>query len=476
MFDPSSETYRAWHLTGTGFDNLRAVTLPRPKIAPDELLLWQRVVTICYSSVKVLRLGNSHPRLVGRDLAKDPVVLGDECFGVVVEVGGNLRGRFAVGDEVAVSPDLDVDAYGYGVPGALQQLNVIRGKMLDFLMKVPKGSAATFGMFALPLSEPLGCVERALSLTYRTSPADDDVIIQSDDPAVIARRAAEVLPGLAKFGVLAILGDPPADCTIDIDLGQVHYDRTLVVGSDGADLADAFTRNTSFGLRKGSTVLLLGAGGPMGQFFLMRCVSERNQPPARVLAAEIRPDRVANLERVTSRLDTDVDVRVLDVSREPTRVAADVTDVDMVVLLCDDIEALKGYLPALNDGAVVNVFAGLKGAVLNVPARDICRRGIRVVGHSGVNLKYQTITLERITSGEVDVAPVVAAVCGFDAARDALRAARDGTYPGKMVVYLDVDAPLVPVRTLARDALWSAEAERTFLTQHDKEDRHSCLS
>ena len=476
MFDPTRCTYRAWHLTGTGFENLRAVTLPRPSIGPGELLLWQRVATICYSSVKVLRLGNSHPRLVGRDLAKDPVILGDECYGVVVEVGERLRGRFRAGDEVAVSPDLDVDAYGYGVPGALQQLNVIRGKMLDYLMKAPAGSAATFGMFALPLSEPLGCVERALSLTYRASPADGDVTVESNDPEVIMRRAAEVLPTLPKFGVLAVLGDPPEGRRIPVDLGRVHYDRTLVVGSDRADLADAYTRNTSFGLRKGSTVLLLGAGGPMGQFFLMRCVSERNQPPVRVLAVEIRPDRVRHLERMVSRLKTDVDVRVLDVSGERRRVAPGLMGIDMLVLLCDDVEALEGYLPALNDNAVINAFAGLKGAVLNVPARDICRRGVRVVGHSGVNLKYQTVTLDRITSGEVDVAPVVAAIGGFDAARDALRAARDGTHPGKMVVYLDVDHPLTPVQQLTGGSPWSADAERTFLAQHTREDRHSCLS
>ena len=465
MFDPASKTCRAWHLTGVGFEKLKSVALPRPTIGPDELLLWQRVATICYSSVKVLKQGNGHPRLVGRDLATDPVVLGDECFGVVVEVGEHLKGRFTTGDEVAVSPDLDVDAFGYGVPGALQQLNVIRGKMLDFLMKVPAGSVERFGMFALPLSEPLGCVERALSLTYRTSPADDDITIESSDGDVIARGVAEGLPGLARFGVLAILGDPPPECTIEIDLGQAHYDRTLVVGSDRGDLDDAFTRNTSFGLRKGSTVLLLGAGGPMGQFFLMRCVSERRETPARVLAAEIQPDRAANLKQLVSQLDTDVDVQVLDVSDEPTRHAPDVIGVDMIVLLCDDVEALERYLPALNEHAVINAFAGLKGAMLKLPASDLCRRGIRVIGHSGVNLAYQAITLERITSGEVDVAPVVAGIGGFDAAADALRAARDGTYPGKIVIYLDVDSPLTPVADLTGGAPWSAEAEGSFLAQ-----------
>jgi len=238
MFSPSDGTYRAWHLTGAGFEELRSQRLSRPKIAPDELLLHQRVVTICYSSIKVLRLGNRHPRLVGRDLAADPVVLGDECFGVVAEVGEKLRDRYSVGDHVVVCPDLDVDAYGYGVPGGLQQLNVIRGKMVDFLIKVTPAVVERYGMFALALSEPLGCVERALSLDYRTSPkaagkavrwddlggqvpvntpeapSIDDFIVESSDPEVIERAVSWATPRLARFGVLAILGAPPADCHV----------------------------------------------------------------------------------------------------------------------------------------------------------------------------------------------------------------------------------------------------------------------
>ena len=528
MFSPEREDYRAWHLTGRGFENLRAVRLPRPEIGPDELLLHQRVATICYSSIKVLMLGEGHPRLVGRDLAGEPVVLGDECYGVLAQVGDDLCGRFSVGEHVAVSPDLDVDAYGYGVPGALQQLNVIRGKMLDFLLKVPPEAVAKYGMFAMPLSEPLGCVERALALGYRAGPAPDgkmfiwadaradrfrmgklehppsrvlvyepdgpvkvvrkelarrnismaevsdpavvsgpfeDVLVVSSRPDVICGAVEWATPHLARFGVLALLGRPDAGCRISVDLGRTHYDRTRVVGSDSADVADAFTRNTAFGLVAGSSVLLMGAGGPMGQFFLMRALAERDAKPSRVLAAEILPTRVENLRRMLSRIDTDIDVSVLDVSAEPTRHAPEVTGIDHLVLLCADIGALEKWLGALNDNAVVNAFAGLKGAMLSIDAADVCSRGVRVIGHSGVNLDFQQRTLAKIISGEVNVAPVVAAVGGFDAIGRALEASRDGTYPGKIAVYLDTDGPLTPVASMTDGAPWSAEAERAFLTR-----------
>lgn len=509
--------YRAWHMTGVGFENLKAETCPRPRIGPEEILLRQRVVTICYSSIKVLFSGNAHPRLAGRDLRKEPVILGDECYGEVVEVGSHMRRRYKVGDLVAVSPDLDVDAFGYGVPGGAQQLNVIRGKMLDFLLKVPRAAVRKYGMFAMPLSEPLACVERGLTLQYRDAPkADGRMLIVADAEAQAFALGKEKLPKsvtlveeggrcaavraelkrrgvrinarkaekyddilivgsrgefvsrwvewaqhhLAKFGVAAVLGDPTDRCRVKVDLGLAHYERTIIVGSERGDLRDAYRRNRRFGLRRGGRVLLFGSGGPMGQFFLMRVASERRNTPGEILAAEIKPDRVRNLRRIARGLKTRSKARVLDVSREPERIVPGVRGIDTIVVLTNDFEALERWLPSLTENAVINAFAGLSGKAIMMEARDIVRRGIRVIGHSGSSLDVQRRTLRAITTGKVDVAPVVAAVGGFDAVHDALQAAHTGRFPGKTVIYMDVDAPLAPVR-----GRWTPERERKFLAK-----------
>ena len=520
--------YRAWHMTGVGFENLKREVCPHPRIGPDEILLRQRVVTICYSSIKVLFSGNSHPRLAGRDLCKQPVVLGDECYGEVVEVGVNLRGRYKVGDLVAVSPDLDVDAFGYGVPGGAQQLNVIRGKMLDFLLKVPRAAVRKYGMFAMPLSEPLACVERALSLEYRDAPkpdgrtlvvADagagafdfgkvklprtvtlveeggrcgavrkelrrlgvsvralagkppvahgkekwDDILVVGSRAEFVTRAVEQGQKRLAKFGVLAILGDPPEGCRVPVDLGLAHYERLLIVGSKRGDVRDAYRRNRRFGLRRGGRVLLFGSGGPMGQFFLMRVASERTKTPGEILAAEIKPDRVRNLRRIVRGLKTRSKVRVLDVSGKPERIAPGIRGIDTLVVLTNDLEALERWLPSLAENAVVNAFAGLSGKAIMVSARDVVRRGVRVIGHSGSTLGHQRKTLRAITTGKVDVAPVVAAVGGFDSIHDALQAAHTGRFPGKSVIYMDVDYPLTPLAKLTGGREWSAADERRFL-------------
>ena len=65
-----------WELTGAGIESLgpggapvsREVTRP----GPGQLLARVDACGICFSDIKILNLGASHPRLRGRDLVRDP--------------------------------------------------------------------------------------------------------------------------------------------------------------------------------------------------------------------------------------------------------------------------------------------------------------------------------------------------------------------------------------------------------------------
>ena len=85
------ETMLAWPLYGAGLENLgrngRPETWPVPHPAPDQILVRSDAVGLCYSDVKILRQGSSHPRLYGRNLAERPIVQGHEVALTVVEVG-----------------------------------------------------------------------------------------------------------------------------------------------------------------------------------------------------------------------------------------------------------------------------------------------------------------------------------------------------------------------------------------------------
>jgi len=63
----------AWNLYGAGLDNLGKDGQPEPFSVPeptdDQLLVRIDAVSICFSDVKILKQGGSHPKLYNRDLA-----------------------------------------------------------------------------------------------------------------------------------------------------------------------------------------------------------------------------------------------------------------------------------------------------------------------------------------------------------------------------------------------------------------------
>ena len=182
----TADTNLVWQLTGRGFDKLGLFRMPKPSITDDQLLVRHEVVTICFSSVKVILSGNTHPRLRGRDLERAPIVLGDEAFVVVEAVGRNLKGRFQKGQGCAINPELGAKTFGYGADGGLKRYSMLEGCTLDYLLPVEGEIVDNVGMFALSLSEPLGCVGKSYHLAYRRGLKENGAML------VMAAGEAEV--------------------------------------------------------------------------------------------------------------------------------------------------------------------------------------------------------------------------------------------------------------------------------------------
>ena len=84
---PLPDTHRLWPLYGAGLDRLgqagRPIEVPLPAYGPDELLVRHDAVGLCFSDIKVIRLGGDHPRIY-RDMQVEPVTLGHEVTMTVV--------------------------------------------------------------------------------------------------------------------------------------------------------------------------------------------------------------------------------------------------------------------------------------------------------------------------------------------------------------------------------------------------------
>jgi threonine dehydrogenase-like Zn-dependent dehydrogenase len=176
--EPLPDSYWLWPLYGKGFENLgldgKPIEVPMPAFGPDELLVRHDACGICFSDVKVIRAGGAHPRLFGRDLQAEPVVLGHEVALTVVGVGENLRDQFAMGQRYVVQAEIYQHghnlAYGYMLQGGQSQYSVLgdpvlRGDHGCYLLPAPPQS----GYSQAALTEPWACVEAAYRIRYRQS-------------------------------------------------------------------------------------------------------------------------------------------------------------------------------------------------------------------------------------------------------------------------------------------------------------------
>ncbi len=93
---------KAWQVFGAGLENFgrdeQPVEIEVPQPGPRELLARVDAAGLCFSDVKILRLGGEHLRLYGRDLAADPIILGHEAALTIVKVGSDIADQFSIGD------------------------------------------------------------------------------------------------------------------------------------------------------------------------------------------------------------------------------------------------------------------------------------------------------------------------------------------------------------------------------------------
>ena len=169
----------AWNLYGAGMENMGRGGKPEPFAIPeptdDQLLVRIDSVGVCFSDVKILKQGGSHPKLYSRNLSVDPTRLGHEVSLTIIKVGKNLAKEYKPGQRLAVQPDIYQNgmstAYGYTIPGGLVQYHCIGREVLETdagacLLPVDDD----MGYAESSLLEPWGCVIAAYTQRRRLDP------------------------------------------------------------------------------------------------------------------------------------------------------------------------------------------------------------------------------------------------------------------------------------------------------------------
>ncbi len=306
----------------------------------------------------------------------------------------------------------------------------------------------------------------------------DDIIILGADPDVIERAS----PNLASYGILAIIDDVPMARMVNVDVGRVHYNRWLYVGSTDTDIAKAYSdlpaRST---LKGGGASWFVGAGGPMGRMHVQRAIESKDHPGT-IVCTDISNERLADLR--TSFEAEAVDKGIEFICLNPME--KDAYQASMARFKgsgFDDIIILAPVPPVIADAAtylgqegVMNIFAGVaRGKVAPIDVSDVYLRQIRVIGHSASTIENMRSMLFQAETGQLSPNRSVAAIGSLEAAWDGLTAVQETAYPGKIVIYPHIKPlPLTAIADL-KDKLpsvyarlrngneWTNEAEAELL-------------
>ena len=375
-------------------------------------------------------------------------------------------------------------AWFIGVPGSRY------GYCLDAIWRdTPPGQVVITGVPA-DLAERLHglCHAGGIDLTV----ADLDEVLGADlsfDDIVLLDADAETVnaaaPHLAGGGVLAIARPDPMTRPVAMDLGRLHYDNIVYVGTTGLNLDAAYQETpVRATLQPGGTAWIAGAGGAMGRMHVQRAL-ESGASPRLVLATEVSAERADDLLGSFAGLAErrGITLAVINPEANPRDFAAALAVAEVqggihdVQVLAADPDVVIEATHHLAPGGVVNLFAGLKRgttAPLNAwliygPAQ------IRLIGHSGSGFDDQHAIVADAVAGELAPERCVSAIGGLRQIPAGLEAMLAATYPGKIVIFPAVpDFPLTALpdlretlpgvyAKLADGRAWTAAAEEAFL-------------
>ena len=544
---PLPQQNKLWPLYGAGFENLgrdgKLIETDFPTYGSDELLVRHDAIGICFSDIKVIRAGENHPRIY-RNMAEDPVVLGHEVSLTIVGVGEDLQDDYAVGDRFIVQADIYLDgvsyAYGYEIQGGFSQYNVVDQRVLDgdhgnYLIRVKP----TTGYAEAALNEPWACVEASYTVVYRTTwqeggtlwlvgdgaglelgtaaqwrpgqivldVADsafaaqvrdwaqsagvnvvdddgemrfDDIVILGNDPELIERA----FPRLANDGSFNVVSREPVARRVQLDVGRLHYDNLLLVGTSDPDISTAYGPVRTQ-LKPGGALWVLGAAGPMGHMHLQRAL-EIGEGPATVVATNLKPAKMESTERKFAGSAGEHQVNLVCLSRgsfasddemdAELRSVAGGRGYDDIAVMAPSTSAIESVMDHLADNGVLNVFAGLpRGTQASFDLNPVVRRGVRITGTSGSSIDDLRHMLELTESNTLSTNGAVAAIAGLEGVDEGLQAVANGRFPGKVVIYPHIRSlPLITLAELEEKfpsvfarlkdgQIWTTEAEQELL-------------
>ena len=141
-----------------------------PEIKEDEILVKVISDSICMSTYKAASLGKEHKR-VPDDIDVNPIIVGHEFAGEIVQVGSKWSKEFKEGKKFAIQPALNYKGsmaspgYSYKYFGGAATYTVIPQEVMELGCLLNYEGEA---FYEASLSEPMSCIIGAFHASYHT--------------------------------------------------------------------------------------------------------------------------------------------------------------------------------------------------------------------------------------------------------------------------------------------------------------------
>ena len=414
-----------------------------------------------------------------------PVVPGHEVVCRIVAVGGQVK-QHKVGERCLVQTDYrDLPtansnaAFGYNFEGGLQEYCIVDERVaIDskgdrFLIPVSEEKSAS----AITLVEPWACVEdsyvnrerqavkaggrllvvaeralgqgelprlpvegggkagsvRSIAAAEAASVADegfDDIVYFGADKNTIETLNDKLAPrGLMNV----VLGGKKIGLKVNVGVGRVHYGMTRWVGTAGADAGESYrTIPATTEIRTNDRIIVIGAGGPMGQMHIIRNICQGVRGISQV-GTDMDDPRLESLEKKAGALAkaNGTPLKLVNTAKEK------ITEKFSYWALMAPVAALVGEAIAGSvPGAIINIFAGIPAPTKHeIDLDTYIANKLYMFGTSGSVIEDMRIVLRKVESGQLDSNRSLDAVSGMAGATDGIKAIENRTLAGKIIVY-----------------------------------------
>jgi threonine dehydrogenase-like Zn-dependent dehydrogenase len=429
-----------------------------------------------------------------------PVVPGHEVVCRIVAVGDEVK-KHKIGERCLVQTDYrqlptaagSKAAFGYNFDGGLQEYTLLDERVViapngdRFLIPVGEERGAS----AIALVEPWACVEdsyvtvernrikvggrlaivvsngrqaHGVKESYSTSgePAEvrsvssaeaaslpiesyDDIVYFGSDRATI-----EILNDkLALGGIMnLVLGSQLIGELVSVGVGRVHYGGTRWIGTIRHDASESYRNIPANGeVRPGDRVLVVGAGGPMGQMHVIRDVCSRAGGVS-VVGTDLDDARLETLRKKAEPLANanGTSLRLVNTERTPLR-----EKFTYFALMAPVGALVASAIQDADTGAIINIFAGIPAPTKHALDLDAyIEKRCFMFGTSGSTIDDMRIVLKKVEKDGFDTNASVDAISGMAGAIDGIACVENRSLAGKIIVYPMLhDVGLIPLGELA---------------------------